>query len=376
MQVPVLSHSQVLSLIKSVGHKRTVIVRGENGVGKTSIQYELRQDPRFLGHTVLDPVDCTQLSDGSVWMPDIDREAGVSRELPNERFGISKANNRAVAGSRPSVVCLDEVLKAPQYIKNVLAPVIFERRIGNFHMPEGSIVWGTSNLSIEGLGDEIKAHLRTRQIQVIMRKPTKDEWVRDFAYPFGIHYAVIAFVERYPTVFESFMDYEEGGVNAGKDLSKCNALIYNPRAQQDGYVSPRTLHAASDVLHNSDELDHDTMIAALAGAMGEAGARSLMSVVMLDRDIPEFDRVVADPEKCPIVDNAPAQLLQVQQFIANSKTREHAAAVTTYIKRMRTEMQTLFVNQIANSPRLTMFATVDAFRTLMNDNRIFLSLKV
>ena len=375
MQVPVLSHSQVRDLIKSVGHKRTVIVLGENGVGKTSIQYDLRQDPRFLGHMVLDPIDCTQLSDGSVWMPDIDREAGVSRELPNERFGIHKNNHRGLDGSRPSILCLDELFKAPQYIKNVLAPVIFERRIGNYHLPENSIVWGTSNLAVEGLGDSVLAHLRTRMLKVIMRKPTKDEWKNEFAYPHGVHHAVIAFVERYDNAFESFLDYEDGGVNAGKDMAKCNPLPFNPRIKQDGYVSPRTLHAASDVLHCSDGLDHDTLLAALAGAMGEAGARSLMALVMLDRDIPTFARVVADPDNTPIVDNPSAQLLQVQQFISNAKDRTQAAAVTTYIKRMRTEMQTLFVNQIANSPRISTFATVDAFRTLMQDNRVFLALK-
>ena len=375
MQIPTLSHSQVRDLIKSVGHKRTVIVLGENGVGKTSIQYELRQDSAFLGHNVLDPIDCTQLSDGSVWMPDIDREAGVSRELPNERFCLSKSNHRGLAGSRPSIICLDELFKAPQFIKNVLAPVIFERRTGTLHYPEGSIIWGTSNLAVEGLGDSVLAHLRTRMLKVIMRKPTKDEWKNEFAYPFGLHHAVIVFVDQNPIVFESFMDYEPGGINAGKDMSKCNVYPFNPRIKQDGHVSPRTLHAASDVLHTCGHLDHDTLLAALAGAIGEAGARTLMALVALDRDIPLYDRIVADPVNTPIIDNPAAQLMQIQQFIVNTKSREDAQAVTVYIKRMRAEMQSLFVNQISNSPRLNTFATVDAFRSMMSDNKLFLNLK-
>jgi hypothetical protein len=32
-----LSHNQVVSLIKAVGDKRTVLIMGENGIGKTSV---------------------------------------------------------------------------------------------------------------------------------------------------------------------------------------------------------------------------------------------------------------------------------------------------------------------------------------------------
>jgi len=72
----------------------------------------------FADHIHVDPIDCTQLSDGSVWMPDIDRECGVSRELPNERFGVSKTNQKGINGSRPAFIALDEIAKAKQYIKS------------------------------------------------------------------------------------------------------------------------------------------------------------------------------------------------------------------------------------------------------------------
>lgn len=78
-----LSHKQVTNLIKAVGATRTVLIEGEAGSGKTAIAHEFKNDPFFANHVIVEPIDCTQLSDGSVWMPDIDREEGVSRELPN-----------------------------------------------------------------------------------------------------------------------------------------------------------------------------------------------------------------------------------------------------------------------------------------------------
>jgi hypothetical protein len=113
---------KLVNLIATIGHKRTVIVEGENGIGKTALFRALKRMDKFSKHIAVDPIDCTQLSDGSVWMPDLDRDAGVSRELPNERFGVSKTNQFGVNGSTPVLIALDEIAKAPNYIKNVLAP--------------------------------------------------------------------------------------------------------------------------------------------------------------------------------------------------------------------------------------------------------------
>jgi hypothetical protein len=170
-----LNAKQVVNAIKHVGHKRTIIIQGENGVGKSAVFHTLRKDPHFANHVAVG-LDCTQMSDGSVWMPDIDRDAGVSRELPNERFGVSKTNQKGINGSRPSLVFLDEIAKAKQYIKDVLAPIVYEQRVGNYEMADGSVVFCATNLSTEGLGDSIQAHLRNRLVFAYMRKPTQPEW--------------------------------------------------------------------------------------------------------------------------------------------------------------------------------------------------------
>jgi MoxR-like ATPase len=112
-----LSFPQTINLIKAIGNSRSIIVKGENGIGKTALFHHLKRDPAFANHIHVDPIDCTQLSDGSVWMPDIDREEGVSRELPNERFGVSRSNQKGVNGARPVLIFLDEIEKARQFIR-------------------------------------------------------------------------------------------------------------------------------------------------------------------------------------------------------------------------------------------------------------------
>jgi len=52
-----LSASQVVSLIAAVGDKRTVIVEGENGIGKTALFHMLRMLHKFDDHIAVQAID-------------------------------------------------------------------------------------------------------------------------------------------------------------------------------------------------------------------------------------------------------------------------------------------------------------------------------
>jgi len=370
-----LSSSQVINLIAAVGHKRTVIVEGENGIGKTALFHQLKRLPKFANHIAVDPIDCTQLSDGSVWMPDLDRDYGVSRELPNERFGVSKSNQRGVNGSKPIIAFLDEIAKAPQFIKNVLAPIVYEQRVGNYHFVEGSVIFCATNLSVEGLGDSIQAHLRNRLVFVKMRKPTADEWVK-WATDAGINPMVIAFVSNEPRVMASFLDYEKGGAYEGKDMSKDNGFVFNPKSTQQAYATPRSLAAAGDILDEGlGVLDDTTIEQALIGTVGYTTAESLASFVRFGREICDYARVIKDPKTAPLSDNPTAQLIQVFQFVSRAKDRTEAEAIVTYVWRMRAEMQSIFCNTVATSQRVDLFITLSDFGKMLAEHKIFFSTK-
>ena len=370
-----LSSSQVINLIAAVGHKRTVIVEGENGIGKTALFHQLKRMPKFANHIAVDPIDCTQLSDGSVWMPDLDRENGISRELPNERFGVSKSNQRGVNGSKPIIAFLDEIAKAPQFIKNVLAPIVYEQRVGNYHFVEDSVIFAATNLSIEGLGDSIQAHLRNRLVFVKMRKPTADEWVK-WATDAGINPMVIAFVSNEPRVMASFLDYEKGGAYEGKDMSKDNGFVFNPKSTQQAYATPRSLAAAGDILDEGlGVLDDTTIEQALIGTVGYTTAEALASFVRFGREICDYARVIKDPKTAPLSDNPTAQLIQVFQFVSRAKDRTEAEAIVSYVWRMRAEMQSIFCNTVATSQRVDLFITLSDFGKMLAEHKIFFSTK-
>lgn len=372
MNTKFLSFTQTVNLIKAIGDTRTVIVKGENGIGKTALFHHLKRDPDFAHHIHVDPIDCTQLSDGSVWMPDIDRESGISRELPNERFGVSRQNQKGINGARPALIFLDEIEKARQFIKDVLAPIVYDRRVGNYHMPEGSVVFCATNLSVEGLGDSMQAHLRNRLTVVHMRKPTLEEWKQyEMSRPEPCD-VMLAFAEEYPQLFDSFLDYEVGGKYAGKDQERDNPFIFNPRITQTAYATPRSLSAASLIVNRRDLMDTETLQAALEGTVGQSTAEALSAYIRFGSDNPSFDEVRANPTKARVAESPVAQIVMMFKLVTNSQDRDDVEASCLYVARMREEMQALFVRTVAASPKVGTFVSVESYNKLMAENRIFI----
>jgi hypothetical protein len=271
-------------------------------------------------------------------------------------------------------VFLDELAKAKQYIKDVLAPIVYENAVGSYQMAEGSVVFAGTNLAVEGLGDSIQAHLRNRLVFLTMRKPTQPEWF-SWGVESDIDPVVLACTNENPQWFDSFLDYQDGGKYAGRDQSKENDVIFNPLLSQQAYITPRSLHSASDIVKEREFLDTDTLQGLLEGTIGRAGAEVMGAFIRFGDETPAFSKIVSSPSTCPIPSNPVAQIITVLKCVTQTSTREEAEACTEYVMRNRRELQSMFANNIANSTRAALFVTVKPFQVLMNDNKIYFSTK-
>ncbi|WP_230685794.1 hypothetical protein, partial [Streptococcus pneumoniae] len=89
-------------------------------------------------------------------------------------------------------------------------------------------------------------------------------------------------------------------------------------ANQEQVVTPRSLHAASDIItlaKRAGDVDDETLQCALGGTLGYGFAAEMTSFIRFGRDIPSFERVVADPAGCPLASSPVAKIVQVFQFI-------------------------------------------------------------
>ena len=86
-------------------------------------------------------------------------------------------------------------------------------------------------------------------------------------------------------------------------------------------------------------------MAVLAGMIGEAQAEAFMETLMLTREAPSYDEIVADPKKVRIPEAPDAQML-VALMLAHQVADKDLTAVITYVDRMEADFATTFVTSV------------------------------
>jgi energy-coupling factor transporter ATP-binding protein EcfA2 len=345
---------QVVDLIAQVGDKVTVLVQGHIGSGKSSIHKILQE--RFPNHY---PVyfDCTTKADsGDISVPKFVNINGtdVVSFVPNEEFGLHQ--------DKPVLLMIDELGKN-KAILNPLTRLMLERVLGTYKLPEGSIVFATTNLGAENVGDMLPPHVRNRICVVKMEKTKAMPWVEDFAIPNALHPVVIGTAVEYPQIYESFEDVEDPNSNPD---------IYHPKQLRAAFVTHRSMHRASDIMFATEGFTDNVRIHALMGVVGESAAMKIMTISRLNDDMPAYERVIADPEGCPLPKSGVSACMMVAK-IAIRVERETFDNCLTYLQRMSKEVQALFARTIMRSPKKNLAASHKSFVAWASENMYLFS---
>lgn len=330
--------NQAANLIATCGHNVTFLLKGQPGIGKSSILTTLaEQMPDY--HVAY--IDVTNLDLGDVAMPVIDRDAMVTNFAPNARFGLARTQHK------PVLLMLDELTKAPKPILNMLLPVILERRLGDRLLPEGSIVFATGNLESDGVGDTLPGHAHNRMTVLDIANPDADSWL-SWAMSNDVAPEVCAFAKQYPQVFERY-----------DQSDNANPYIYNPlKGQTKAFCSPRSLAKASHLIKCRAVLG-DALLPALIGTVGEAAARDLEAMTALADQVPSWEAITKAPDTCRLPDGVGAYFL-VSFLCAGRVKPETMDAVMVYIDRWTTmEAVALFLSTVASNRNKVTFAVMN-----------------
>lgn len=293
-----LNHAQAAKVIKHQGATNTFLLRGRPGIGKSALLNEVASQLDYK------PVmlDCALLEPGDLAVPNLNHETGTVSYYVNENLGFG--------GDTPVVVCLDEFGKANPAVMTALLPLVYERRVFGRRLPEGSIVFATSNLDTDGVGDRIEAHAYDRMTVVELGGPLAEEWQK-WAVGQGIAGEILTFAHTVGQIFDDYRDANTDG----------NPYIFNPKVGQvTKFVTPRGLELASPTVaaFKSGAYDADTALAVLAGQLGPAGATTLHQLLILGADVPSPNEVLADPSKTIAWLNNPDTPLNAQFILATS----------------------------------------------------------
>ena len=143
-----ISLAQAKTAIATVGDKRTCILRGEPGIGKSWLLTELAS--KFPTHRPV-YIDCQLLLDqGDFFYPFIESVSADGAEKIAKRVMLEDFNFHS---DQPLIIMLDGIGKANKAVLNVLLTLIYDRRIGAVPAPEKTIVFATTNMATDGVGD-------------------------------------------------------------------------------------------------------------------------------------------------------------------------------------------------------------------------------
>lgn len=319
-----LSLDQIAKAILAGGDKRTMLVQGHMGTGKSSL---LKTLGKALPTHTMCYFDCTTKDLGDITIPQLQTidDEGFVRYVTNEELGLHL--------NKPIILMVDEYGKANPAVKNAMLRLMLEHEMGSRKL--NGLIFATTNLGAEGVGDLLPAHARNRITVVTSRKPTNIEWI-EWGIENGIDHTLLGWCKDNPQLFNSFEDHPNPDENP---------YIFHPKSQRTSFVTPRSLHAASDWLKQRDLLDTQTMTSILMGTIGARGAMDLMAFVNLADQLPSLESIKNDPMNAKIPKSDAAVCMIVLRTLTVIE-RDWVDAWMDYMVRLDREAQGMFANGV------------------------------
>jgi len=353
-----LSLQQTADLIAAIGDKQTVLASGEMGIGKSSILKMLKAMPKFKDHLFC-YVDITTKDVGDFMVPKIRTIDGVEvcSFIPNEEFGLHFKGKKVV-------MMLDELGKAKGGVMNACLRLMQERSLGMYDLD--GVVFATTNLGIEGIGDNVPPHARNRVTQVRVRKPNAQE-LMEYAINNNWNPIVVATINEFPEMLASFEDYEK---------PEQNMYINDPRDVRMAVVTPRSLDKSGYIIDQTMSLGDDIMCHALKGTIGEKAMHNMLTMVKLDTQLTNWDDLIKSPTTATVPTSAAAACMLVAKAVQRIE-KATIDAWMDFLPRISKEAQGLFARSVMSDkcPKRTVAATNPKFAKWAADNNYLFARK-
>jgi len=319
-----LTLEEAIKSILAIGTRRTVLMQGHIGIGKSS-------SLPVLGKALPDHkqcyFDCNTKDLGDVFIPKIkaDGDSDFVTFAPNEELGAHL--------DKPIILMVDEFGKANPSVQKAMLRIMLERKIGSYTLHPDSIVYATTNLGAEGVGDLLPPHACNRIIVTKLRKPSAMDMI-EYGISHGFNTSVLGFVKEFPHCMDSFED-----VTNPSD----NPYIFHPREKRAAFVTGRSLEAASDILNQREELNDHIVTSLLIGTIGARAALDMMSFVRLADQLPTLDSITSKPHTA-VIPNSVSGVCMVIYKLLGALDAKTVDPIMDYINRLDTEAQALFAN--------------------------------
>lgn len=226
MNTPVtVTQKQLFEFLLNVAVVRPVFIWGPPGTGKSAI---VQQFSEQVGLPCVSLLGSQLAPEDLIGVPQI--LDGVSHFCPP----------KMIARADPYCLFLDELNACSHEVQKAFYSLIHERRIGEYFLPEGSVVIGAGNRAQDNaIVKPMSSALINRMVHVHLRVAHRD-WL-EWASAYGIHHLIVEYIQTRP-----------------------DHLWSQPPKHEEPFSTPRSWHMLSDALHEYGEGISDATLEVLA----------------------------------------------------------------------------------------------------------------
>lgn len=215
-----VTQTELFDLLLNLSPIRPIFIWGAPGIGKSALVQKFADE---MGMTCVSLLGSQLAPEDIIGIPRISGE--TSEFLPP----------KMIARQEPYVLFLDELNACSQEVQKAFYSLIHERRVGEYHLPKGSVVIGAGNRTQDGaIVKTMSSALVNRMFHVQLVASPK-EWLH-WAYEENLHPWVIDYITQRP-----------------------DHLFSEPPKTEQPYSTPRSWHMLSDALkeYHAGEENHD-----------------------------------------------------------------------------------------------------------------------
>ncbi len=210
MNLPItVTQSDLLEILLNVAPTRPVFIWGAPGIGKSALVEMFAEE---VGLPCVSLLGSQLAPEDIIGIPRINGE--TSEFLPP----------KMIARKEPYVLFLDELNACSQEVQKAFYSLIHERRIGEYYLPEGSIVIGAGNRAQDGAIVKTMSSALVNRMFHVQMKADPQQWLK-WAYENSLHPWVIDYITQRP-----------------------DHLFSEPPKTEEPFSTPRSWHLLSDAL--------------------------------------------------------------------------------------------------------------------------------
>lgn len=204
-----VTQKELLDLLMNLAPIRPVFIWGAPGIGKSALVEKFAQE---VGLPCVSLLGSQLAPEDIIGIPQIRGE--TSEFLPP----------KMIARREPYVLFLDELNACSQEVQKAFYSLIHERRIGEYHLPAGSVVIGAGNRTQDGAIVKTMSSALVNRMFHVQLVANARQWL-EWAYENEIHPWIIDYIEQRP-----------------------DHLFTEPPKTEEPYSTPRSWHMLSDAL--------------------------------------------------------------------------------------------------------------------------------